>query len=404
MQSRVLLASYDGHLLQAARQALKTEHIEPVIADDGNAALCLLNETLPDVLIADIALPGKDGYALCQYVRQEPEFESLPVVLLDRRFDANNRENAFRLGADVYLSQPFAVSELIAAVRYLLESREGSRQEDGDKAATAVQTATAYAVPDDSDMRDGEGMAATQDTAQVALAEPAWESMLVEPRLPSSPTVPPRRHPLGAWMFVTVAAVVMLIGIALAILLRPHPTEVQGGLPQPEGDHSPPVQGLTRAGEAYASPVPDGGSKAEAGLGVLPPLSDTVKTPPAQDPDAHVAQAAPSAAASSPSEQPTSGAGQPRLKPATVPAHQSSPAPSAVHRPPDTPAPPRRNLRSRTPGYHWHRSGQEIVLAGEHFGSSAKHFGKGSAKTVSWTGKQAGNGIKRIGRTLKGIF
>jgi hypothetical protein len=43
-------------------------------------------------------------------------------------------------------------------------------------------------------------------------------------------------------------------------------------------------------------------------------------------------------------------------------------------------------------------------LAGEHFGSSAKHFGKGSAKTVSWTGKQAGNGIKRIGRTLKGIF
>src|SRR5437868_1114655 len=128
MPSKVLLAGSDRMHRQMAN-TFDAGKIHTVSAADGYAALCLLNETTPDVLIAEIGLPDKDGYALCRYIRQEPEFQSLPVILLDSRFDAFNQNLAYSVGADVYLSQPFQPDELIDIIYKLLESRAASADE-----------------------------------------------------------------------------------------------------------------------------------------------------------------------------------------------------------------------------------------------------------------------------------
>src|SRR5436853_152649 len=139
MPSKVLLAGSD-RMLQQMANTFDAGQIHTVSANDGYEALCLLNETTPDVLIAEIALSGKDGYALCLYIRQEPEFQSLPVILLDDRFDSSNRSLAFTVGADVYLNQPFQPDELIDIVYKLLESKAA----DDEKSPSIPASATPW--------------------------------------------------------------------------------------------------------------------------------------------------------------------------------------------------------------------------------------------------------------------
>src|SRR5687768_16804249 len=123
MSARVLLAEGDYNLQQTVARILNDQHIEAVCAGDGRDALCLLNEIDPDLLIAECALQGKSGYELCHYVRQEPDFQSLPVILLDNHFDAFNQSMAYGVGADSYLSRPFGASDLTGVVHRLLNSR-----------------------------------------------------------------------------------------------------------------------------------------------------------------------------------------------------------------------------------------------------------------------------------------
>src|ERR1044072_349519 len=123
MSTRILLADSDSILQQTLASRMTAEQIQTVCAGDGNAALCLLNETIPDLLIAGIALPDKNGYSLCRYAREEPEFQSMPVVLLDSHFDASNQSRAYKSGANMYMSKPLEPSELIRVVRSLLESK-----------------------------------------------------------------------------------------------------------------------------------------------------------------------------------------------------------------------------------------------------------------------------------------
>src|SRR4051812_7082590 len=143
MSSRVLLAVADPQLRRAATEALNAVRIQNMSADDGISAFNLLKALPPDVLVAEIALPGKDGYALCQYVRQEPTLRSVPVVLLDSHFDAINRKIASRAGATIYLSQPFTSSELVEVVQRLLENKG----EVTDDAPVPVEIAAPEAEP-----------------------------------------------------------------------------------------------------------------------------------------------------------------------------------------------------------------------------------------------------------------
>ena len=112
MPARVLLAGGDYKLQQTVTRILNDEQIETVCAADGRGALCLLNEIGPDLLIAECAVQGKNGYELCQYVREEPELQSLPVILLDAHFDAFNQNMAYGVGADMYLSKPIRAGRI----------------------------------------------------------------------------------------------------------------------------------------------------------------------------------------------------------------------------------------------------------------------------------------------------
>jgi len=88
---------------------------------DGAEALQAIRNKLPDLVILDIMLPGMDGLALCQAIR---EFSQVPVIFLTARHDEIDRLLGLRLGADDYICKPFSPREVVARVEAILRRQQ----------------------------------------------------------------------------------------------------------------------------------------------------------------------------------------------------------------------------------------------------------------------------------------
>lgn len=92
-----------------------------ITAENGQAALDLVESYHPHLLITDIMMPRMDGYELVRQVRQRPEFRLLPVIFLTERSSTEERIRGYHLGCDFYLPKPFDMKELGAMIRNLME-------------------------------------------------------------------------------------------------------------------------------------------------------------------------------------------------------------------------------------------------------------------------------------------
>jgi len=119
---RVLVVDDDEHIAASVRRALVYEGYDVDIAADGRAALMLVAEAPPDLVILDIMLPGVDGLEVCRRLRADTTAD-LPILMLTARDATADRVRGLDSGADDYLVKPFAYEELTARVRALLRRR-----------------------------------------------------------------------------------------------------------------------------------------------------------------------------------------------------------------------------------------------------------------------------------------
>jgi DNA-binding NarL/FixJ family response regulator len=92
-----------------------------VHAASAEKGICLLKDYRPHLLIADISLPGMNGYELVKQVRKNPLHRLLPVIFLTARDQTRDRILGYQTGCDVYVAKPFNLEELAAIVRGLLD-------------------------------------------------------------------------------------------------------------------------------------------------------------------------------------------------------------------------------------------------------------------------------------------
>lgn len=85
----------------------------------GKECLALLPEFKPDVVLLDIIMPDVDGYAICRQIRQDPDLHAIKVLMLSGRAMKDEIEKGMAAGADMYLSKPFSMSELLDALKVL---------------------------------------------------------------------------------------------------------------------------------------------------------------------------------------------------------------------------------------------------------------------------------------------
>ncbi len=123
---RVLVVDDEHAIADLIRLGLTREGFEVRTAPDGQAALPIVDEFQPDVVVLDIMMPRLDGYGLTRQLAGDPR---RGVIILSARDETRDRIQGLDLGADDYLAKPFEFSELVARIRALLRRRQPDRGE-----------------------------------------------------------------------------------------------------------------------------------------------------------------------------------------------------------------------------------------------------------------------------------
>jgi DNA-binding response OmpR family regulator len=125
--SRILIVEDEQHLAEGLRFNLEAEGYQVKVLDNGEAALDVLTAGEPafDVVVLDVMLPGKDGFAVMSELRHGGQF--IPTLMLTARGHPDDVLRGFAAGADDYLTKPFELAILIARLRGLLRRREWLR-------------------------------------------------------------------------------------------------------------------------------------------------------------------------------------------------------------------------------------------------------------------------------------
>ena len=118
--------------------AFRRESINVVTCHDAASAMAQFADTIPDAVITDVIMPDKDGYEVCQFIKQNPELRKTPVILMSGVVNRTVAEKAIAVQADELIRKPFQPQELIARVKNLLNPKSAGtqpRQDLGDTEA-----------------------------------------------------------------------------------------------------------------------------------------------------------------------------------------------------------------------------------------------------------------------------
>jgi CheY-like chemotaxis protein len=119
--AKILVADDNSNIQKMVGLALKDQGIDVVAVGNGEAAVRKLADVKPDLVLADVFMPVRNGYEVCKYVKDDPAFAHVPVILLVGAFDPLDEQEAQRVGADGVLKKPFVPPDpLISMVKSAL--------------------------------------------------------------------------------------------------------------------------------------------------------------------------------------------------------------------------------------------------------------------------------------------
>jgi CheY-like chemotaxis protein len=120
--AKILVADDNSNIQRMVGLALKDQGIDVVAVGNGEAAVRKISELRPDLVLADVFMPVRNGYEVCQYVKEDASLAHIPVILLVGAFDPLDEQEAQRVGADGVLKKPFVPPDpLIAMVKAALQ-------------------------------------------------------------------------------------------------------------------------------------------------------------------------------------------------------------------------------------------------------------------------------------------
>ena len=120
MTPTVLVVEDEDALATLLQYNLEKEGYRVILAGDGEEALILVQEELPDLVVLDWMLPKVSGIEVCRRLRQRTESRNLPILMLTARGEESDRVRGLDTGADDYVVKPFAMSELTARIRAVM--------------------------------------------------------------------------------------------------------------------------------------------------------------------------------------------------------------------------------------------------------------------------------------------
>jgi DNA-binding response OmpR family regulator len=127
---RILVVEDEGDVAELLRCNLEREGYEVVQARSGGEAVRKTRDTRPDLVLLDLMIPELNGWEVCRRLKQDPATEATPVVILTARAEEGDKVLGFEMGADDYVTKPFAIRELLARVRAVLRRAKPPQASD----------------------------------------------------------------------------------------------------------------------------------------------------------------------------------------------------------------------------------------------------------------------------------
>ncbi len=119
MGHRVLLIEDEPNIIEAISYILTKDGWTVHTHSNGETAMAKVMQGVPDLIILDVMLPGRSGYAILRDLRAQAETKDVPVMMLTARGQAKDREMAVSLGATRFMTKPFSNAEVLESVRAL---------------------------------------------------------------------------------------------------------------------------------------------------------------------------------------------------------------------------------------------------------------------------------------------
>jgi DNA-binding response OmpR family regulator len=121
MPKKILIVDDEPSIIVALQFLMEQNGYETLVAFSGEEAMETVARHRPDLILLDIMLPVVDGFEVCQRVREKAEWKDIRIVLVTALDRESNVAKGLALGADAYVTKPFANADLIAKVKELLE-------------------------------------------------------------------------------------------------------------------------------------------------------------------------------------------------------------------------------------------------------------------------------------------
>jgi two-component system phosphate regulon response regulator PhoB len=142
----VLVVEDEDALATLLQYNLEKEGYDVTVAGDGEEALILVDERLPDLVVLDWMLPKVSGIEVCRRLRSRPETRNVPIIILTARGEETDRIRGLDTGADDYVVKPFSMTELTARIRAVLRRIRPGLAEDRIRHGDIVVDRVAHRV------------------------------------------------------------------------------------------------------------------------------------------------------------------------------------------------------------------------------------------------------------------
>lgn len=142
MAASVLIADDDASISRALSFLMQREGHAVRTAADGEQALAAIESERPDLVLLDLMMPKGNGYEICRALRANRAYDDIGIIMLTAKGGEADQRTGMDLGADAYITKPFAIAEVIGCVQAVLANgreRAGTRRHAAQARAGAAR-------------------------------------------------------------------------------------------------------------------------------------------------------------------------------------------------------------------------------------------------------------------------
>ncbi|MFL6563361.1 MAG: response regulator transcription factor [Burkholderiales bacterium] len=119
---KILIADDEPNIVTALEFLLEHNGYQVLVARNGGAALKMIEDERPDLVLLDVMMPVKSGYEVCQRMRERADWRDIKIIMLTAKGRDVEMSKGLSIGADLYITKPFSTQELVAKINALLQA------------------------------------------------------------------------------------------------------------------------------------------------------------------------------------------------------------------------------------------------------------------------------------------